>query len=205
MKVRLDARLATCAALVRQGSSVADIGSDHALLPAFLWQNGWTDLIASDINERPLDSARRTLEKHGISDVKLILSDGFENLPPCDDVIIAGMGGEMIVEILSGCRHKGADTRFILQPMTRHEALRRELYRLGFEIITEVLTQCSKKIYTIIHACYTGEKRETDDVFAFVGKQKNPLYIEKQLSKIIKLAKGDSRYSALAAEIKELL
>jgi tRNA (adenine22-N1)-methyltransferase len=154
--VRLDKRLAACAALVRQGLSIADIGTDHALIPVFLWQNGWTDIIAADIKPGPLESARENIVKHG-ANIKLILSNGFENLPPRDDVIIAGMGGETIAEILAGCRHKDQNTRFILQPMTKQDRLRHSMSELGFEIIEEIIVPCTKKNYTIIYARYIGE------------------------------------------------
>ncbi|MCL2638793.1 MAG: class I SAM-dependent methyltransferase [Oscillospiraceae bacterium] len=159
--VKLDKRLAACAALVRSGKSVADIGTDHALVPCWLWKNGVsTDIIAADIKPGPLESARRTVQKYG-ADVKLVLSDGFGKLPPRDDVIIAGMGGETIAEILGGCKHKNADTRFILQPMTRQEILRNELVRMNFEIIEEISAACTKKTYTIIYARYIGENYES--------------------------------------------
>ena len=189
---------------MRRGSSVADIGSDHALLPCYLWQSGWTDIIASDINEKPLVNAKKTLERYGATGVRLILSDGFSGLPPRDDIIIAGMGGETIAEMLGGCRFKGTDTRFILQPMTRHEELRRGLYRLGFEIIEEKFAFCSKKTYTVIHARYTGEKCVISDVFAYTGKQGNQIYIKNTLNKIMKKAKGDPKFNELAEEIHKL-
>ena len=155
---QLDARLRACAGLVRRGSTVADIGTDHALLPAFLRLNGWTDIIATDIKPGPLEAARRTLERYGITDVSLILSDGFANVLPRDDVIIAGMGGEMIARILGGCVYKNADTRFILQPMTRQQVLRDWLGENNYEIITETAAQCVKKTYTIIYAQYVGDE-----------------------------------------------
>ncbi|MCL1822944.1 MAG: class I SAM-dependent methyltransferase [Oscillospiraceae bacterium] len=202
MQIKLDERLKAAASLVRAGSTVADIGSDHALLACWLWQNGWTDIIASDINPKPLESARKTAEncKAGI---KLILSDGFENLPLRDDIIIAGMGGETIAEILSNCKHKNENTRFILQPMTRHEVLRRELYLQGFEIISEMFALSRNKPYTVIYARFTGKAVQINDAFAFTGKQENPVYISHQLNKIKKLAKGEPRYHAVAAEIEQ--
>jgi tRNA (adenine22-N1)-methyltransferase len=196
-----------CAALVRSGKSVADIGSDHALLPCFLKQNNHGgEIFASDINPKPLESARKSLMSYGIGGacVNLVLSDGFENLPPCDDIIIAGMGGETIVTILNGCKHKDEDTRFILQPMTRHEELRRGLYTGGFEIITETFAFCKGKPYTIIHAHYTGKKHIISDVFAYIGKQENPLYVKHQLKKIRKAAKGNPKFKQLADEIMRL-
>ncbi|MCL2697754.1 MAG: class I SAM-dependent methyltransferase [Oscillospiraceae bacterium] len=153
--VKLDGRLAACAALVRRGSSVADIGTDHALIPVFLWQSGWTDIIASDIKQGPLESARRNAEKYG-ADVKLLLSNGFEKLPCRDDIIIAGMGGETIAEILAGCVYKDENTRFILQPMTRQDRLRRSLSEIGFGIVHETITYEHRRTYTVIYARYIG-------------------------------------------------
>jgi tRNA (adenine22-N1)-methyltransferase len=201
-EVKLDARLMACAGFVRKGKSIVDIGSDHALLPCYLWQNGWTDIIAADVNEKPLKSAQRTLDLYE-ADVKLILSDGFENIPPCDDVIIAGMGGELIAEILAGCKFKTENTRFILQPMTRHEVLRRELYRMGYVIISEKYTQSKNKSYTVIHAEYTGVGREISDVSAFIGKQTEPAYKAEQLEKVRKLAKGNPQYNILINNLEE--
>jgi tRNA (adenine22-N1)-methyltransferase len=159
--VKLDARLAACAALVRRGKSVADIGSDHARLPVFLWQSGWTDIIASDIKSGPLEFAKKTIEKFGAEGVKLVLSDGFENLPPRDDVIIAGMGGETIAEILADCKHKDAQTRFILQPMTKQDRLRNNLDAMGFEIIGEHAAACGGKNYVIFYVRYAGENYDS--------------------------------------------
>jgi tRNA (adenine22-N1)-methyltransferase len=79
-----------------------------------------------------------------------------ENLPPRDDIIIAGMGGETIAEILEGCKHKNSDTRFILQPMTKQDRLRKSLDELGYEIIKEILVPCTKKTYIVIYAKYKG-------------------------------------------------
>lgn len=136
MNVRLDRRLKTVAEFVRKDKRIADIGTDHALVPCWLYQQGAKEIYAADISEGPLASARATAEMFGIKDIKLILSDGLDNVPPVDDVIIAGMGGEMIADILCRCKFSNPDMRFILQPMTKDFMLRRALYKNGFEIIT---------------------------------------------------------------------
>ena len=183
--IKLDKRLSAVARLVREGSAVADIGSDHALLPVYLRQNGWTDIIASDINSGPLDFARKTLQKYGAEDIKLVLSDGFENIPPRDDVIIAGMGGEQILEIIQ--QRKCGKTRYILQPMTKHEVLRSGLYQSGFEIISEKAVRDGNKIYIIIHAEFTGKNREISEDEAFFGFSGDLDYIEKRKEKLNKM------------------
>ncbi|MCL2109650.1 MAG: class I SAM-dependent methyltransferase [Oscillospiraceae bacterium] len=204
--LKLDSRLAAVVSLVRVGSSVADIGSDHALLPCFLWQCGFTDIIATDINPGPLEFARKTLQKYDATGVQLLQTDGLRGVPPRDDIIIAGLGGETIAKILADCEnaHKkpNSNTRFILQPMTKHEELRRGLYRAGFEILAEIFAVSAKKFYTIIHAKFTGKTCEIDEIFAYIGKQNNPIYIKNRLEKIQKAAKGNPKFAVLAAEIE---
>ncbi|MBR6874655.1 MAG: SAM-dependent methyltransferase, partial [Ruminococcus sp.] len=99
-----DNRLLACARLVR-GSRAADVGTDHGYLPMYLVQNGICEsALACDINEKPLASARENIEKAGLSDkIGVYLSDGLGSVP-CEgitDVIVAGMGGELIADIIS--------------------------------------------------------------------------------------------------------
>lgn len=201
MNVRLDRRLKTVAELVRIDKRIADIGTDHALVPCWLYQQGAKEIYASDIAEGPLARARATAEMYGIKDVKLLLSDGLESIPPVDDVIIAGMGGEMIADILSRCGFLNPGMRFILQPMTKDYTLRRELYKNGFEIILEKTAAVSKKVYTVMLCAYTGVKKEIDGVFAFLGKNSDPEYIKKVLDKLEKMGKGDPRCIEIKKQI----
>ena len=96
-------RLLTCASMVK-GEFVCDIGTDHAYLPVYLVTSGkCRQAVATDIKEGPLDSAKGTLKRYGvISSIKLILSDGFDKVNPkgITDVVIAGLGGENIRDIL---------------------------------------------------------------------------------------------------------
>ncbi|MBQ3841800.1 MAG: SAM-dependent methyltransferase [Ruminiclostridium sp.] len=190
--IRLDDRLAAVASFVRTDRRICDVGTDHALLPCFLCEQGARDVIASDVNEMPLEAARANVEKYGFSDrIRLIRSDGLADIPPCDDVIVAGMGGELIARIVGGCTFVTADTRFILQPMTRAEHLRRFLYANGFEITEEKGAYSAGKAYTVVLAVYTGEKREISDEFAYFGKCGDPRYIKKVNGQLEKLGRSD--------------
>lgn len=200
--VTLDKRLSVIAGLVRRDGTAADIGTDHGMLACYLAQTGQEKVIASDINEMPLEAARATLAEYGVKSVELLLSDGLCGIPYADDVIIAGMGGELISAILAKCAFLSDNTRFILQPMTRHEVLRRELYRMGFEILSETAVTVRGKYYTVIHACYTGVKTEVSDYFAFVGKCTDTAYIKSVLRRLVKMEKGDSAYGEIIAEIR---
>lgn len=190
--IRLDDRLAAIAALVRTDKRICDVGTDHALLPCYLCENGARSVTASDINERPLEAAKANIARYGFEDIITpVLSDGLKNIPPCDDIIIAGMGGELIAEIISGCTFITEDTRFILQPMTKEPVLRRYLYENGFEIILENGAYSAGKAYTVMLVRYTGEKRDISTEFAYFGKNTDKRYISKVNSQLRKLANSD--------------
>lgn len=173
----LDKRLEMCAELVDGSGIVCDVGTDHAYLAAELIKSGKCEkVIAADINEGPLEAAAKTVEKYGISDkITLILSDGLENVPldNVSDVVIAGMGGETIAGIIENVDIDKCDfesIRWILQPMTKPEYLRKKLYEFGLKITTEKIAQDGDKMYVIMCAEYNEDFRcltECDSLFGF--------------------------------------
>ncbi|MCM1335503.1 MAG: class I SAM-dependent methyltransferase [Bacteroides sp.] len=194
----MDARLSAIAALVRLDRRICDVGTDHALLPCLLYRRGAREIVACDVNDGPLKAARDAVFREGAGDaIQVIRSDGLRDVPPCDDVIVAGMGGELIARIVTECRFLTPDTRFILQPMTRAEALRRALYRAGFEIMLENGVSAGGRVYTVLLVRYTGEKTEIDDGFAFFGKNADPRYIASVDRRLRRLAEGDPYYHTL--------
>lgn len=198
--IRLDNRLAAAASLVRLDKSICDVGTDHALLPCFLWQKGARRVIASDINDGPLEAAAETVNKYNCKGIELIKSDGLKSVPPCDDIIIAGMGGELISRIISECSFITPDTRLILQPMTKAEELRRWLLENGFEIILEKGAFAAGKAYSVIYSRYTGEKRTCDDNFAYFGKSEDEAYIRSVNARLKKLSKGNPELKNIIRE-----
>lgn len=208
--IALDNRLKAAAEFCRDGRVAADVGCDHAQLACWLAQNKSMKVIASDVRDGPLEAARRTVEEQGVTNVKVIKSDGLKEIDFADDVIICGMGGELIAEIIGGCRFLSGDTRFILQPMTKPELLRRWLYANGFEIIEERAAfeqnGSAVRAYSIIYARYTGERREIDDIFALTGKINDSEFLRKTAEKLLKNAAGMSAsesFSEQAAELRE--
>ncbi|MBQ5743991.1 MAG: SAM-dependent methyltransferase, partial [Ruminococcus sp.] len=103
-ETHLDNRLRLCAAFVRQGARLADVGTDHAYLPVWLCRHGvCPSAIAADINPAPLQRGQMTVEAAGLSDrVQTRLSDGLAAVgaDEADDIVIAGMGGELIAAII---------------------------------------------------------------------------------------------------------
>ena len=171
---QLDARLRSAALLVRQGAVFADVGTDHAHLPIFLLKAGVIGrAVLSDINEGPLLSAKENAEANGLSDrVELVLTDGVRGLggKGITDYAICGMGGELIADIIASGEHLfDTGVRLILQPMTRQAHLRRELCRLGFEILEERYSFADGRYYLTMLVEYCGESSEIDDITAELG------------------------------------
>lgn len=199
--MNLDSRLFTAASLVRKGKIICDVGTDHAYLPVYLVSNGLSPCaVACDLNEKPLENARRTVEEYGLTDrIKLVLSDGLDSVDAnlIEDVIFCGMGGELILKLLlsfQGCRDK--ERQYILQPMTHASTLRKGLYQNGFEILREVPVIDSVHRYTVMQAAFTGEAKETSLLFQTIGKipeEKSEaalLFLEREENRIQKIEKG---------------
>lgn len=171
---RLDHRLATVPPFVRPGAVVADVGTDHAYLPIVLVGSGCARrAVASDIHRGPIERAAQHVAEYGLSDrIDTVLTDGLEGIRPYapSDIIIFGMGGELIARILSDAPWvKDVGIRLILQPMTHAECVRSYLAEQGFALVDEVLSCEGGKIYQTIVAEYAGEPYEIDEVTAELG------------------------------------
>lgn len=173
--IKLDARLSAVASLVRVGSKVADIGTDHAYLLTYLIEKGiCPEGIAADLRKGPLENARQTVIDAGLSDkVELILSDGLENIKEnsCDDIVLAGMGGNLIAEILSKAQWiKNENINIVAQPMTHAEVLRQFFLDNGFEILKEKTATDGRRLYCVMSACYTGKREKHDISYIYTGQ-----------------------------------
>ena len=158
---KLTKRLSVAASYVRRGVFLADIGTDHAYIPIYLLKSGKIrGAVASDINEGPLMRAKANLLRYKAEEgITLNLSNGLygiERFSP-DDILILGMGGELIRDIISRAEFtKNSGVRLILQPMTHPEILRGFLSQNGYSITDEAIIE-EDKIYQIMVATYTGE------------------------------------------------
>ena len=125
----LDPRLRVAASFVRKGARLADVGCDHGYLITQLYADGViTGGVACDVNEMPLETAKKLVSQLGYDDkIQCRLGDGLScvNADEADDIVIAGMGGTLIFEILTAFDWtRDAQKRFILQPMTKISFLR---------------------------------------------------------------------------------
>ena len=137
-------------------SSVADIGTDHAYIPIKLAQeNRINKAVASDKNNGPIEIARGNVKKYGLEKIiELRCADGLSAIEAgeTDTIIIAGMGGNLIGDILERDLNKAKKSKLILQPMNAQYELRKRLLQMGFKIIRENLAKEGFKIYNIIMA-----------------------------------------------------
>lgn len=153
--VQLTPRLETAARLVPPGARLADVGTDHALLPVWLLQRGRIErAIASDLRRGPLDRARETVERYGMADrVDLRLCDGLAGIRPeeADTVVLAGMGGLTIAGILEAApwTADGVHT-LILQPMSARPDLLRWLPEHGYRLEEQRLAREGDRLYAVL-------------------------------------------------------
>lgn len=175
-----------CADFVRQGAMVADIGTDHAYLPIFLVANGISPwVLATDLREGPLRSAARNILKFGVDEkVHVRLSDGLCTVLPdeVDDVIIAGMGGELIARIIHMAPWlKTTQKHLILQPMASPGELRAFLRDEGFSVLRERAVISRGRVYTVMEAVFSGTALAEDPLYEYIGALKHDFTGEARL------------------------
>ena len=167
-------RLCSALPYLTQGGAVIDVGTDHAYLPIYLvGQNISSRALACDINRGPIESAQRNIAAAGLEDkIDTLCTDGLhgaEHFHP-DDIMIFGMGGELIMRILSEAPWvKDANIGLVLQPMTRAHLLRRWLLENGFEIVGETITH-EDRYYQTIAARYCGKSEEYTEEELLLGR-----------------------------------
>lgn len=149
---KLPPRLAAIAALVPDGARLADVGTDHALLPIRLLLDGKIQSAVATVSAGPLSRAKENAYAAGVQDLSCVLCDGLTDVSPdsVDTVVIAGMGGENIAAILRAALWACRNALCILQPMSRPEELRAALPSLGLTIRAERLVRDAGRLYSVL-------------------------------------------------------
>ncbi len=180
--ISLSPRLEMVLSLVPERVGCCDVGTDHGYIAAALAHQG-RKVIALDVNRGPLEQARRNLERMGLEGrVETRLSSGLEAVEPgeVDCAVIAGMGGELIAEILE----KGIkDIRFfVLQPQSKFYELRDYLSKNGFCILKEVLCREEQRYYVALLAEARGGNLPLSEAEKHIGplllRDRPPLFCE---------------------------
>ncbi len=182
------------------GETVADIGTDHGYIPVqlALFKKA-KKVIATDLNKGPLDSARENVLKNNVEDiVKLRLGSGLLPLEvgECDTIVIAGMGGELISQILRASEDvaKSAN-KLLLQPMNSQDTLRKFLLENGYKIIKEDIKVEGFKVYNLIIARKGLGEMPKDPIFLHLpeslkGHAEFPSLLKKKKREFEKILSG---------------
>lgn len=209
-------RLRAIAALAPEGCPcLADIGTDHGYIPVSLLLEGRVKrAVASDIGAMPLDRARVTAERYGVTGgLDFRLGDGLSVLRPgeAEVIVIAGMGGDAITEILAAAPWSRAGPLLLLQPMSKAEVLRAFLPEHGYAVLHEELVQDRGVLYPIL-AVRGGEMPLASDAQAWGGLrlEGDPLrgrYLEDRILRLRRAAAGlaKARDPAAAGKRERLL
>jgi tRNA (adenine22-N1)-methyltransferase len=183
----LSDRLAAVASFVKQDARMADIGSDHAYLPTHLASSGKIKFaIAGEVVDGPFQAAKQEIERQDLSHmIEARLGNGLavvQEADQIDTVTICGMGGALIVDILTaGLADNKLAThpRLILQANVAEEKVREWLNHNSYAIIDETIIEENDKFYEIIVADYTEAVLETwnqdDLMFGRFIKEKEPV------------------------------
>ena len=199
-----DARLLSAVPYLTRGGRIVDVGTDHAYLPIYLILQGLVaHALACDVNQGPINSARANIAAAGLDGVvETRLTDGLhgvEDFCP-DNVLIIGMGGELIVKILSEAPWiRNGGIGLVLQPMSRASVLRRWLTENGFSITGETIT-FEDKYYQTVAARFTGRNEEYTETELAVGRlnieARSPLFedfVRHEIGVVEKVLRGKSR------------
>lgn len=198
--MHISRRLERVASFVKDGGVVADIGTDHGYIPIYLVkEKRAVSAIAMDVRMGPLSRAKEHIAEYGLEkQISVRLSDGLEKLCPneADTVVIAGMGGELMIRILQQGRHMWDSVKqWVLSPQSELAQVRRFLAEQGFRIEKEDMLEEDGKFYVIldvgrkIHEAENGtwQKRHKDvqkqkEICGQISGQQNiclDVYIEK--------------------------
>lgn len=155
--MELSKRLLSVASMVSQHAKVADIGCDHGYVSIYLLKNHIADrVIAMDVNDGPLERAKQHIKEAGLDAyIETRLSDGGAALLPdeADTAVIAGMGGKLMVRILSEATERiGHFKEVVLQPQSEIFKVREYLWNNGYDIVAEDMVFEDGKYYQIIKA-----------------------------------------------------
>lgn len=150
---------------------IMDVGTDHGYIPIeLIRRNIANKVIASDINKEPLKKAKINISLEGLSNkINLRLGGGLEplNNNEVQGILIAGMGGNLIRDILKNDISKVKNIDYlILQPAQNPEVLREYLYTGNYEVIEEDICLDEGKYYELFKVKYKeNNSSKLEDIF----------------------------------------
>lgn len=211
MPIRLDQRLTSIANLVDYGK-VADVGCDHGKLGYYLVSTDMaSEVIATDISAPSLAKAEELAKENGVSDIMSArLGDGLGCVESeeVDTVIIAGLGGDVIANILSRARDEGKIFQhFLLSPNTHPEKVRREIILSRHTIVYDDLLEVAGKVYTIIKTQKGESKLDEEQIKYGAFFKTNPnfsAFVKKDIQSLENIYRNNPSASELKDKIDAL-
>ncbi len=157
--ITLSKRMHAVADLVPGKGVVCDVGCDHGYLPIYLLQSKkCCKAIAMDIGKGPLQAAQTNIEKYDMTGkITTRLSDGLKELSygEAASVVIAGMGGGLVLHILSDSLELAKSmSMLVLQPQSELYEVRKFLQENGFVILEEDMVLEEGKYYPMMQVCF---------------------------------------------------
>ena len=218
--MELSARLKAVAGMVTKGNRVCDVGCDHGYISIYLVKNGVSPYVyAMNVNKGPLLTAKEHILDYGYTDkIETILSDGLVALGDreSDALICAGMGGKLIIKILTEGMEQVLKMReLVLQPQSEIHLVREYLRNQGFYIDKEDMIFEDGKYYPMMHVIIESEKQNEDNpVFDKFGpcllKEKHPVlkefleYTKSNLDEINARLVSEEQTDKITKRIEEL-
>lgn len=197
--IKLSKRLLAVAELVTPGKTVADVGTDHGYIPIYLVERGLCKkAVAMDVNAGPLLRAEEHIKESGLEQyITTRRSDGVRALKKgeADSVVIAGMGGGLVIKILTEGREiLSSVEELILQPQSDVDKVRHFLFDSGYRITKENMILEDGKYYPMMHVIKSRENETYPECFFKYGgcliREKNQVlcqYLKKEESQLLSI------------------
>jgi len=187
--MKLSNRLEMVVSFVKPGESAADVGTDHGHVPVELVRRGIVKrAYAMDVRKGPLSKAEENIAAARMNDkIETRLSDGVQKLSAgeAESVIIAGMGGELVIHIMEEGRHVWETVeQWVLSPHSELHKVREWLDKNGFRIVREDMIFEEGKFYTVMDV-RKGSVPEEQPVSeksyrygTYLKNTKNPVFLD---------------------------
>ena len=168
--MQLSDRLQAVASMVTENSRLADVGTDHGYIPIYLCEMGKIpSAIAMDVKKGPLLRAKMNIERYHMQEkIRTRLSDGVLKLNPdeADSVVIAGMGGTLVMKILEEGKKVLVDVKeLVLQPQSELPKVRRFLMENGYVTEREEMVMEEGKYYPMMRVHFDASAVSHADSF----------------------------------------
>ena len=157
---------------------VIDVGSDHGYLAVRCLEEGLAgSAVCTEIHKGPAQRSQDALVEAGFGDISgVYITDGLKGVPLIagDTVVIAGMGGLNVVDIITRALkdngyHVFENVTFVLQPQKSNDIVRKYLSKAGFVFVDEAVCYDRDIFYNCMRVVFKGISTTITDEEACYG------------------------------------